>query len=500
MRIWNGRDGDHGSMHAIGNGKIIVYEQGPDILQIAGPPYGAHGYAAVYLDDYTHCESVREKGTDIWTHNVKKDGKTVVAMTDFCGQGAQFFRVIDAEEPVSFSFDTYMDGVKPHNLDDECFADSAMIRLPHGQVIFSNVVSPNEQYLQIALTGNAKIMIENNKLYIKCGKGHSDIIFAGGLTYPECKRFINQFKKSSTGEILAARRASWKKTTDRLKPVMDSIPDIPERERIINAIDSTAVNIKTQQSDEGGVFAGMFYHLAYVRDEYGVGRCLLALGLHQEARLILEFYLKTFERNGAVHNAQATGVDGFHIYENDNTEIPGYIVMQAMDYYDATGDEQFLTRLVPMLKWAVDAQATQIHKNMLPFSGDETYIAGGIFPRSAVDHGSAEATLIFTHTARFLDWLDARNLDPQWSAYMRMLVKGIKETYKENFISGGRLWTNNPSRFDINILPEFRHGACTLHKCGGYYGWLEKNKHGAYVCPDCLKYDDHKPNMDRYEV
>lgn len=39
-----------------------------------------------------------------------------------------------------------------------------------------------------------------------------------------------------------------------------------------------AALIRSQQSSEGSVLAGIIYHMGYVRDQYGVSRALLALG------------------------------------------------------------------------------------------------------------------------------------------------------------------------------------------------------------------------------
>jgi len=41
MRIWKGRKKDSGSIHCLGNGSYCVYKQGPDIIQLFGPPYSA---------------------------------------------------------------------------------------------------------------------------------------------------------------------------------------------------------------------------------------------------------------------------------------------------------------------------------------------------------------------------------------------------------------------------------------------------------------------------
>jgi hypothetical protein len=40
-RIWNSAGPDDGSVHCLGNGELMAYEQGPNIIQIFGPPYAA---------------------------------------------------------------------------------------------------------------------------------------------------------------------------------------------------------------------------------------------------------------------------------------------------------------------------------------------------------------------------------------------------------------------------------------------------------------------------
>ena len=95
-------------------------------------------------------------------------------------------------------------------------------------------------------------------------------------------------------------------------------------------MEDTALQIRAQQHKDGGVQAGHNYHLAYVRDQYGVARGLIAMGAWQEARKILEFYRTVFSRWGLIANAQAMGIDGiFHVHENDEVEITGYLLLQG---------------------------------------------------------------------------------------------------------------------------------------------------------------------------
>ena len=76
-------------------------------------------------------------------------------------------------------------------------------------------------------------------------------------------------------------------------------------------------------------------------------------------------------------------------------EITGYLIVQAFDYYQKSGDKAFLKKIYPMLEWAWFSQVQELHENMLPFNGDETYVAGGILPRTVLCQGSAESTLLF---------------------------------------------------------------------------------------------------------
>ena len=60
-RIWN-KNNDNGAVHAIGNGRICVYEIGPEILQAFGYPYSA-GTCFSLSSGAEHCISRRKPGT-----------------------------------------------------------------------------------------------------------------------------------------------------------------------------------------------------------------------------------------------------------------------------------------------------------------------------------------------------------------------------------------------------------------------------------------------------
>jgi hypothetical protein len=142
--------------------------------------------------------------------------------------------------------------------------------------------------------------------------------------------------------------------------------------------------------------------------------------------------------------------------------MTGYLIVQAFDYLRATNDDAFLAEIFPMLEWALEAQQKQLFQNMLPFNGDETYVAGGIFPRTHLDDGSSEATLLYLAAVdRMLPWAAARKL---WLAAKlerySAAAAGVKNAYEGNFISAGRLTVNRPRVPDPATLPRFRYGVC----------------------------------------
>ena len=184
--------------------------------------------------------------------------------------------------------------------------------------------------------------------------------------------------------------------------------------------DDIFVLIKTQQSRSGGVLAGYPYHLAYLRDNYGVHRGLLAMGAFTEARSLLKFYIGVFEKYGAVHNAQGTDAFAFHIHECDQSEITGYLILMFLEYARATGDDSLFKRGKALLLWCVQQQHGVMRRGMLPFNGDETYIAGGILTREVISHGSMEATLLYHSACRgLLDAAGAVGLSPEQAALLR---------------------------------------------------------------------------------
>ena len=84
-------------------------------------------------------------------------------------------------------------------------------------------------------------------------------------------------------------------------------------------------------------------------------------------------------------NAEAMGNEDARLhFSNDEVETPAYVVLGVFDYLRATGDAVFAESVFDMVIWALEVQTKHLRRGMTGFSGDETYIAGHIFPRPPV--------------------------------------------------------------------------------------------------------------------
>ncbi len=495
-------------VHCMGNGRLAVYARGPEILQCFGPPYSSASSIGLTLAEPRPLEarSGREPGTAVWLHELLLGGASMGRMTDFVDAEAPLFvRCLDLMRPLEMELHVGEGAEALENgrrFEARGARGALLVTQPRGTPVFMRYPSPVPFFHQFAAAGRVSMRRVSGPgaWRITCEPGASTIFIAGGRDLPECLETAEVALAAPSADLLSRTRGWWRGFTARRHAATTAIPaDVPRRSDLLQAIDDGAVLIKTQQGVEGGILAGPSYHWAAFRDQFGAMRCLLALGHHEEAREVLRYYGDVFRARGVLHNGQDIGLDGFfHVHENDEVEITGYLLVQVADYLERTGDEPFLRGLFPMLAWAFEAQRRNLLNHMLPFNGDETYIAGGLLPRRAINDGSAESTMLFVAGgSRFLDWTERRDLwPPDRIADARRVVADVRARYRENFWRDGAILTNNPGRAGVAEMPRFRHGVCEsgaylpghdgLACQGGSIGWVEKTTDGYYLCPSCL--------------
>ena len=495
-----------GAMHCLGNGEYCVYQDGMEIKSIFGPSYSSPSYLQLNLKDKNIAvTSTRLPGSAVWKHVLKLNGEKIAEITDFIDSELPVFvRNIVASKSFVLDLGILKDPlvtVIDNSTDFSGKASSAlMVHKDRGLPIYGVYSYPYEQFQQIVVRESASLNKNNesDRYELNIGSGQSEIYLIGGPLYQESVENADQILALSYKELYHRTLNSWEEFTKRRVDFASRLTNKnPDKQLILEQIDNVAVLLKTQQSSEGAVLAGHFYPLGYVRDQYGVSRGFLALGYYEEAKKILDFYWQIWRKFGILHNAQAIGVPGiFHIHENDEVELTGYLIIQAFDYLNKTNDSQFVKTIYPMLRWAWNAQKRNLVKNMLPFNGDETYVAGGILPRTTLNDGSAESTLLFVQSGRLLlPFMRNNNLGSTDSIQSdEKLMLTVASHYGDNFIQEGKIVANNPLRMSIKEMPEFRHGVCA----GGHgVVYTRKDKNGNYLCPKCYLEKKVFPNYER---
>ncbi|MBQ9819049.1 MAG: hypothetical protein IJM60_02075 [Bacteroidales bacterium] len=482
--------------HAIGNGRVCVYAKDADLTGIFGPTYSSPTLLTATLETpLLALEAATVRQSDVWAISLRGEGGEGRICDFVSPKGNLFVRQFDTGTPLRFRVEllpetrTYRESHLWAEAVPMRRASSAWrISVAEGVPFYSAYASPSSYHALLYTTGGARLEAtqENGFLVLTVsGKGTFAVVFADS---PEA--LDGQRTPRSAWSLNLLRRRSiraWERT-QRVLPEVDD-PELDSTVRMISNY------VLAQQDEGGGILAGKNYHMAYVRDQYGNSRGLLAMGHVDRARNLLDFYYRIWQKYGLIHNAQPMGNDGaFHCHEDDNTEITGYLVVQAMDYFRRSGDARFVERIMPMLRWAVQAQQADLIDGMLPFNGDETYIAGGIIPRSVMYHGSAEATLLFIEGSRhLLDFL-AEHPSPVWKdgelAKVRADADACAAAYRDNFFEDGRLFLNNPAREEKVVYPPTRPGVCLYPGAPtAHYPETFHFKGNLYFCADCMQKD-----------
>lgn len=366
-----------------------------------------------------------------------------------------------------------------------------LIELPSGTPIFMNYLTHVPEWYQVVWTGNAKLEQPTpTEALLTVEPGDSTIAVVSEVEYPGIVHATEAMLNAGISPLLERTRAHWREFAAARTDFAPRIPSsVPDRDKLLRTVDDVALLIEAQQSSGGGVLAGHNYHWFGMRDQNGVGRTLLYLGEPRQARAIYDYYWDIWQRYHVLHNGEGMAPHMFfHIHENDGVEIPGYLIMGAFDILAGTRDDAYLEKIFPMLEWAWEAQKQNLVLDMLPFNGDETYVAGSLLPRSALNDGSAEATLLFLESGKKLvNWAE---LHHQWPpgrvAEARGLLGEVERNYRRNFWRDGRLITNNPERAAAAPLPRFRHGVCERCMAEGemkHLTWNERSSTGRYLCP-----------------
>lgn len=462
-RLFKNEKTDTGAVHSIGNGNILVYQNGPNIASVLGPYTSAMHFSLKVKEDENVWETKREKHTDFYTHI---NGQEETVMEDYCHQDYPcFIREIKSEN--GHTFFLHVPG-NSESYENPLFEKDGYLCITYyvkggNPIVFHTSHTPFTGFFLVSKNGARIKKTDGNCWEITTPPGKTNILACGTSEYTTVISGLRTILSSDLFEIKKERRNFWMEYASRRDT--ENEPDY---------VDAALISIKTQQSVQGALPSCFGLPYGFSRDNYGASRGYLALGYHEDARKILDFRFDKWQTFGTLRNAEGMGCfEPRHFSENEEVEQTSYTLLSARDYHLKTKDSTYIHKIFPMLMWCANVQVPHIHKGMLPFNGDETYIAGGLLPRSAVNQGAAQATLMFAEGASWLIEWAVKNGKTREIFGLEKHVSGIKSKYRDNFVKDGKYIANNPDRIDnsLNCLPANR-GVCAqadyLNKSGGF--------------------------------
>ena len=488
------------SLHFIGNGRVAMAGEGADIVQIFAPCYSLPSVLTLRLaDPSVSAQSYRIGGSAGYVTKLTRNGIPVGEITDYTHPDLPvFIRRLTLTQPLSFALESSFPKTNTNTIHGGR-AKAYLLEIPDGTPIFSKSKTDKETYCQLLLSPDCTV--EEGSITFPAGESH--LLFVGGdygelgtASFANCMTLSESMLTADLDGIYADFLARWSEIFNSIKVNPATLSSVPNADELM---ESVAAALITQTSWEGGVIAGAFYHLAYGRDMYGVFRGYIALGLHNYARRMVAYMCDVYRAKGFMPNASGMGMSCSHRHENDEVEQTGYYLLELLDYAEQTGDIEFLRRRMDYALYLLTAQEKHLKNGMIPFNGDETYIAGNIFPRGGIDHGSMEATALYIGaSSRLLDACERYGLvDTDEIAAHRALCASARDRFAENFTDGDTVYINTPHRTALGDTPAYRHGVC--HKCMMMTNLLRAPE-GGYLCPSCFGQAPAPVTTQRYST
>lgn len=445
------------SVHCVGDGSVLAYLQGPDVIQLFGNDYSTPNFLTLRFAD-KNAETMQckpKEGSCIFDYIWERE----TLFTDFA-QGGAFVRLVESPRELRFQlqFEPWCEVAKFPGEENCLFCQVKM-----GAPIYTTFVTSKTYLCLVKVIGGS---LEET------GNGYTIRVKSGSVSFTFADAFREDMVLKDHRQILdlfAQAKQAWRSFSKR-------------RKRRCNAVfDGAACQIKAQLSRQGAEIAGYAYHLAYIRDNFGTFMGLFPLGMQEEAQKLLDYFLAVFRTEGEVHNAQGMGCSVFHIHENDEVEITGYLGLMPYILAERLGKNQISPKYKPLVRWCVQCQLKHLRRGMLCFNGDETYIAGGIVPRTCINDGSLETTMLFHTLLKRIT--SANNFEPEFLALCQQAQQEIEKEFSRNFLKDGHLTCTNSEYARLGPTPRLRYG---VQECGHGFGWSFRNRWGHYVCVDCI--------------
>lgn len=464
---------DGGAIAACGNGRILAYLAGPDVRTLYAPTYSSPPLATL-----TWPRRVSDWIEDVqpwsaWTFDCPDTRLTVFAEADhpaltYLWSGTADGPVVRVDPDAG---EAALDRAAWTARHDGAF----LAEIPSGRRMFV-YPSPRPRFVAAAGEGVSFRRRSPHELHLQLDAREGWFSLVGADSAREANEVVAHLRSEPVE--LRLRRAQRRRTA-RAGQLHAGPVDEPAARLVAQAGDQ----LLAQQSAAGGYIAGDRYPMSYLRDQYGTNAGLLSAGLTDSVESSLRFRHRKWRTYGDLANAETMNDDAIrHRHENDDVEQTGFFVLSVLDLAEAVGRD-VLPDFADVVRWCLIRQHANLQNGMLPFNGDETYIAGGLLPRWTIEDGSVEATAIYASSIRrSLGRATELALPSSLRESLRSDLLEITSRFGSNFVRAGTVVTNSVLRRGPS---ERRHRTGVCESCGRFPRELERNGRDRYVCGLC---------------
>ena len=507
MRYWTTESNTGGDLHVMGNGRLLVYGSGPDILSIQ------HGYSgdilcslSVSMQQETgsriQCMSERREGRGEWEHRLSYSNLLKYTELDRITAAVTLIDYVDQRRDIlvreyrsladAFFRLTVPPGVKLYDLGNYRISQGVNRTL----LLIADGDTLDGSRLYLTLAGNTEYVPENQGIFLRSGTG--SLIFSAGTPADALR---------NTAYILRVSRKAREENTrywnKQLLPVRERasqcahLTDDPDR--FLAAAENALSLLLIHQAESGGILADCSNRMCGLSEQYGAIRGLLAADRFEEARQALLFWHKRFYAFGRVRRYEPLSGDRHGWSSSDDRiGLPAYLILAASDYYEATRDIELIRTLLPLLRQAFDDQNEAMNNGCPVWNGEEkevTCFMDGVRPLYT---GSAVNTALFIASAERMYRL--LNLFPQSKKGIRpdkllALRDHYAALYSRTFLKNGILYADYPQQKVTMKRTRFVYGICPHCQQNGrqvYPMWLERMAGDTYLCPHCALLSNRK--------
>lgn len=486
IRKWYNSSKDSGSLHVMGNGKMVAFGRGADLAALHAPPISSPSLLSIMTksSELIQDEAMRVDGSATWTHELTSGTTRLCDYTEFVSsEFSAYVRVFECfTEGVKWQIKP-SGNAKITNLTR--IANVWMVTLNPGQKM-ADGFTPQTSYAWVIPNGMCLIELSpDGDLIATMKAGSGSLAIVADSDYPNGVQAAERIATYSVAPLMASTTRYWEQFTQRRLARMDATNVDKDA---LSVLDSVAVTLKCMQGDDGGVAASEKWMMADTRQQYAISRSMLLLGMTDEARSTVRYRIDKFTQFHDIRSAESIGTDSYRWrHENEDTDITASIILQMREYFRSTQDREMVRAAWPLMKQCWEVQVKQISQGQLPFNGSEPFITNGFYPRSGLVQGSSDSTLMFIEAGKWLcDWAVTEGFwSPNKSSQNMAIVEQCRFQWRLYMLSSNIIYANSSEREANQGSPRFRWGACETDTT--YVGWCERASNGRYLCPECMQ-------------